>query len=785
MASTDFRRLVENWRSAPSFEGDLVHVRVLPAREARCEDLDPPLSGPLTERLAGKGVTRLYSHQARAVRLIRNGEHVVLVSGTASGKTLCYQIPIAERILEDPARTALLMFPTKALAQDQLRSLRRLDVPGLAASTYDGDLPAEQRPRIRKKANVILTNPDMLHYGILPHHGLWGSFLSRLDYVVIDEIHYLRGMFGSHTAQIVRRLRRLAAHYGARPTFVLTSATIGNPAELAARLTGLEVSLVEGNGAPTGERVTALWNPPLEDEAQGSRRSPLFDTTDLYVDLVRRGTHTIVFGRSRKTAELLHIYSTRRLGPLADRIAPYRAGYTANDRRRTEQRLFSGELLGITATNALELGIDVGGLDAALLCTFPGTVSSYRQQAGRAGRSRDMSLVVLVAGEDALDQYFMHHPDELFDRPPEAAVVNPDNPSVLDGHLSCAAHELPLTHSDRKYFGEGLEEAAPRLVGGGDLRQEGSRLHWTGHRSPARRISLRSSSNRSFVLYDLDTRRRMGELEWERAFSDAHEGAVYLHMGRTYLIHRIDLRRAEILARRTEVSYYTEPSIDKDLSVLDVEKDGRLGSGGPLPGMGEGVLAGGGVPPEVPEGRPGEQAGQPARSAAGGDRNPGLLVHVARRDVGAGGPRPPQRPGRPPRRRTHHDRHDAAVRHLRPLRHRGPVHRIPSRHRRGGLLHPRRLPGRGGHRPRRLPGGQGPDGGHHRDPSPLPLRSGMPFLRPVPQMRQLQRAPLQTRGPPAAGDSGEGLVTARRTRSRRRALRTARRPTGGCSPPTR
>ena len=580
MAPTDFRSLVENWRSAPSFEGDLVHVRVLPAREARCEDLDPPLSGPLTERLAGKGVTRLYSHQARAVRLIRNGEHVVLVSGTASGKTLCYQIPIAERILEDPARTALLMFPTKALAQDQLRSLHRLDVPGLAASTYDGDLPSEQRPRIRKKANVILTNPDMLHYGILPHHGLWGSFLSRLDYVVIDEIHYLRGMFGSHTAQIVRRLRRLAAHYGARPTFVLTSATIGNPAELAARLTGLEVSLVEGNGAPTGERVTALWNPPLEDAAQGSRRSPLFDTTDLYVDLVRRGTHTIVFGRSRKTAELLHIYSTRRLGPLADRIAPYRAGYTANDRRRTEQRLFSGELLGITATNALELGIDVGGLDAALLCTFPGTVSSYRQQAGRAGRSRDMSLVVLVAGEDALDQYFMHHPDELFDRPPEAAVVNPDNPSVLDGHLSCAAHELPLTHSDRKYFGEGLEEAAPRLVGGGDLRQEGSRLHWTGHRSPARRISLRSSSNRSFVLYDLDTRRRMGELEWERAFSDAHEGAVYLHMGRTYLIHRIDLRRAEILARRTEVSYYTEPSIDKDLSVLDVEQDGRLGPAG-------------------------------------------------------------------------------------------------------------------------------------------------------------------------------------------------------------
>lgn len=578
MAETDFRRLVEKWRRDPYFGGEPVHVRVLPARPARFEDLDPPLGGRLAGLLAAKGVTRLYSHQARAVRRIREGRHVVLVSGTASGKTLCYQIPIAERTLEDPSRTALLMYPTKALAQDQLRSLRRLEAPGLEAFTYDGDLPPEQRPRVRKKANVILTNPDMLHYAMLPHHGLWGSFLSRLDYVVIDEIHYLRGMFGSHTAQIIRRLRRLAAHYGARPTFVLTSATIGNPAQLAGRLTGLEVSLVEGDGSPTGERVVALWNPALEDAERGSRRSPLFEATDLYVDLVRRGVHTIVFGRSRKTTELIHIYSTRRLGGLADRIAPYRAGYRADDRRRTERRLFSGELTGITATNALELGIDVGGLDAALLCTFPGTVSSYRQQAGRAGRSREMSLVVLVAGEDALDQYFMHHPGELFDRPPEAAVVNPSNPSVLDGHLACAAHELPLTHADRGYFGEDLEEAAPRLVGEGGLRQRGERLHWTGRRSPAHLISLRSSDRRSFVIYDAKSGRRLGELEWERAFSDAHEGAVYLHMGRTYLIERIDLAEREIRARSTRADFHTEPNIDKDLAVLEVEQKGRVGA---------------------------------------------------------------------------------------------------------------------------------------------------------------------------------------------------------------
>lgn len=555
-----------------------MHVRVLPARPACFEDLDPPLGGDLSGLLAAKGVTRLYSHQARAVRRIREGRHAVLVSGTASGKTLCYQIPIIERILEDPSRTALLMYPTKALAQDQLRSLRSLEAPGLAAFTYDGDLPPEQRPRVRKNANVILTNPDMLHYAVLPHHGLWGSFLSRLDYVVIDEIHYLRGMFGSHTAQIVRRLRRLAAHYGARPTFALTSATIGNPAQLAARLTGLEMSLVEGDGAPTGERVAALWNPPLENAEHGVRRSPLYETVDLYVDLVRRGVHTIVFGRSRKTAELIHINSTRRLGGLADRIAPYRAGYRADDRRRTERRLFSGELTGITATNALELGIDVGGLDAALLCTFPGTVSSYRQQSGRAGRSRGMSLVVLVAGEDALDQYFVHHPGELFDRPPEAAVVNPSNPSVLDSHLACAAHELPLTHADREYFGEDLEEAAPRLVGGGGLRQRGGRLHWTGRRSPAHLIGLRSSDRRTFVIYDARSGRRLGDLEWERAFSDAHEGAVYLHMGRTYLIERIDLTEREIRARQTRADFYTEPNIDKDLQVIEVEQKGRVGA---------------------------------------------------------------------------------------------------------------------------------------------------------------------------------------------------------------
>ena len=577
MAEADFREIVGRWRRSTYLKGELVHSRLLPARDARFEDLDPPLSEKLTRRLAKKGISRLYRHQTRAIRNIRNRKHVVLVSGTASGKTLCYQIPIAEQVLEDPTSTALLVYPTKALAQDQLGSLLRLGIPGLAASTYDGDLPRNERNRVRKTANVILTNPDMLHYGILPNHRLWESFFARLGHVVIDEIHYLRGMFGSHSAQIIRRLRRLAAHYGSDPTLVLTSATIGNPTELARRLAGVEVTLVTGDASQAGERLVALWNPPLEDPETGARGSSLYETANLYVDLVRNGIHTIVFGRSRKVTELIHIESARRLGGMGDRISPYRAGYTAKDRRTIERRLFSGELIGITATNALELGIDVGGLDAALLCTFPGTVSSFLQQSGRAGRSTEMSLVVLIAGDDALDQYFMRHPDELFDRAPESAIINPDNRRILDLHLSCAAHELPLTLSDRRYFGEGLEEAARKMVIEGNLRHQKGKLLWAGRRSPAFGTSLRSSDNRSFSVYDGRTGKVIGKLEWTRAFSDAHEGAVYLHRGKTYLIEHMDLERQEIVTRPTRVAYYTEPYIEKDLSVIEVERSEKIG----------------------------------------------------------------------------------------------------------------------------------------------------------------------------------------------------------------
>lgn len=578
--TSDFADLVLEWEGNPDLEGELVHHRVVEGRSPRFETLDPPVSGPLQARLAERGVTELYRHQTRAIERIRRGVNTVLVSGTASGKTLCYQVPIAERILEQPKSTAMLMFPTKALAQDQLRSFRELRIPGLNAATYDGDVSSDARPGIRKHSNVIFTNPDMLHHGILPYHSRWSDFFLGLNYVVVDEMHYLRGMFGSHSSHIIRRLRRVAEHYGANPTFVFASATIGNPAELAHRLSGLDVEVVDDDASPTGDRVVVLWNPALEDPEAGMRRSSLAETTDLFVDLVRRHKHTIVFARSRKGTELIYRWAADRLGDLKERIAPYRAGYTAGDRRDTEGRLFSGDLLGVTTTNALELGIDVGSLDAALLNTFPGTVASFRQQAGRAGRTSDSSLVTLVGGQDALDQYFMHHPDELFTRDPEPAVINPDNPDVLDAHTACAAYELPLTMDDRRYMGDGMEEAANRLVQAEHLRFRDGKLFWARRQPPNPQISLRSSGSEPFTIFDVEEGEELGTVEKERAFRDTHEGAIYLHQGDSYVVENMDLTRREIAVRPAKVDYYTQPKQEKAMEIIDVEARGSMGSMG-------------------------------------------------------------------------------------------------------------------------------------------------------------------------------------------------------------
>jgi DEAD/DEAH box helicase domain-containing protein len=568
----ELESITEAWQAEHSEE--IVHVETIPAREAVYEEV--PLHPLVAARLAERGVDHLYRHQAEAIARVRAGENVVLSAGTAAGKSLCFQIPILEGALADPTTAALLLYPTKALAQDQAGSLARFRLPETSPAIYDGDTPAEERARIRRLHNVILTNPDMLHVGILPFHDRWADFFHRLRYVVVDEMHTLRGIFGTHVAMIIRRLRRIAHHYGSDPSFILSSATIGNPGELAERLTGLPVSAVVGDHSPRGPRTVMLWNPPLQEDGDGRRESPTFAAARLMADLVKQGRRTITFTRGRKSTELVYRWVVERLGPDAENlVAPYRAGYTPAQRRRVEKRLFGGDLLGVVATSALELGIDVGGLDAAIVTTFPGTLAAFRQQLGRAGRSAAESLAVLIAGEDALDQYLMSHPSELFSRPSEAVVINPDNPLVAEAHAACAAHELPLSLSDRAVLGEAVEEAANRLVQQGHLRLKEGRLYWGRRHRPAPSIDIRGSGGPIYTV--VADNRVLGTLEQSRVFRDAHEGAVYLHQGDSYLVEALDSSSHQVRARRADVGYYTQTREEINLEVTDLEATARLG----------------------------------------------------------------------------------------------------------------------------------------------------------------------------------------------------------------
>src|SRR5689334_22426984 len=434
------------------------------------EDLDPALA----EALAASGVESLYSHQAAAYETARRS-NLILTSGTASGKSLSFNLPVLDGIAREPLRRAFYLYPTKALAQDQARKLGELRPPGLREAIYDGDTPREDRPSIRRRANLVLTNPDMLNVGVLPHHKRWGDFFANLGWVVVDEAHTYRGVFGSHVANVLRRLRRLAARYGSEPRFVMASATIANPVELAERLVGEPFRLVDSDGAPRARRRIAMWNPPVVDPRSMTRRSVLSEAAELLADLVGQGLRTICFLRSRRGIELIQRFTRMRLeelgrGELAERIAPYRAGYTPAQRRDIEARLAGGDLLAVVATDALELGIDIGHLDAAICVTFPGTVASLRQMWGRAGR-RNAGLAVYVAGADALDQFFCRHPEEFLERPVEAAILDHENDRIQLAHLVAAAYELPLSESDAAVFGERWRERAESLVSLGELRR--------------------------------------------------------------------------------------------------------------------------------------------------------------------------------------------------------------------------------------------------------------------------------------------------------------------------
>ena len=496
----------------------------------------------------------------------RTGESVVVTTGTASGKSLAFSLPVLDAIARDRAVRALYLYPTKALAQDQARWLAGLGLAGLRPAIYDGDTPIERRAHVRRSANAILTNPDMLHVGVLPHHDRWGDVLHNLRVVVVDEAHVYRGVFGSHVANVLRRLRRLALAYGAEPVFVLASATIANAGELAERLTGLDVRVVDSDTSPRAERDVVLWNPELLDEELGTRASSLGDASRLLAGLVAAGLRTICFTKSRKAAELVHRFASDRLDiATARRLAPYRGGYTPEQRREIERRLVDGELLGVTATEALELGIDVGSLDCAISVGFPGTVASLRQQWGRAGR-RSRGLAVLVASEDGLDQFFMNEPAALLERTAEAALIDHASPRILDGHVLAAAYEGPVTEADAAILGpEALERAAALP----ELERTAAGFVWRGRDTPAARVSLRSGDTDAFVIVDDESGALLGTSERERAFSTIHEGAVYLHLGDQYGVTMLDLDARTALVQPVTVDWYTQARKETATAIVE------------------------------------------------------------------------------------------------------------------------------------------------------------------------------------------------------------------------
>jgi DEAD/DEAH box helicase domain-containing protein len=539
-------------------------------RRARPVSLPRALDPGLVEALRRAGIESLYTHQLEAWE---NAAHsnLVITSGTASGKSLAFNLPVLDGIAREPKRRALYLYPTKALAQDQARKLALLRPPGLREAIYDGDTPREERPAIRRRNNLVLTNPDMLHVGLLPHHKAWGDFMANLGWVVVDEAHSYRGVFGSHVANVLRRLRRVARAYGSEPRFLLASATIANPVELAERLVGTPFELIDDDGAPRAGREIAMWNPPLLDEASGARRSALSEAADLLAELVSQGVRTICFLKSRRGIELIQRFARENLErrgkpELAKRIAPYRGGYTPQQRREIEARLSAGELLAVVATDALELGIDVGELEAAICVTFPGTVASLRQMWGRAGRRR-RGLAVYVAGQDALDQFFCRHPEEFLERPVEAAILDHANEQIASRHLIAAAYELPLTDADEEVFGAGWRERAERLLAAGELRSAGGRLLPRRSEFVANRISLRSASADSVAVIERESGEMLGLVEAERAFSTIHPGAVYLHLGRSYEVERLDVEERRAIVSSFDGDWYTRPKKETEIYI--------------------------------------------------------------------------------------------------------------------------------------------------------------------------------------------------------------------------
>ncbi len=565
---------------------NVAHWEVVPARAGAYAPFPEELDGGLLRVLRARGVERLYRHQADAYRHVRAGDNAVLVTPTASGKTLAYNLPILARFLRDAGATALYLFPTKALARDQQAELDAMARDGglpVPACAYDGDTPAAARAAVRERGRIVITNPDMLHAGILPHHPKWSQFFAGLRFVVIDELHVYRGVFGSHLANVIRRLKRVAAFYGARPSFVCCSATIGNPQELARRIIEEDAVLIDGNGSPAGERHFLLYNPPLLDALQGTRRSVVQEAHEIAVRLLRRRVKTIVFARSRTRAELITAYVRQSLdggppdGPASDRagaIASYRGGYLPHERRRIERGLRDGSLAGVVSTNALELGIDIGGLDASVMAGFPGTIASCWQQAGRSGRANDVSLSILIASPAPIDQFVVRHPEYLFAASPESGHVDPDNVHILLDQLKCAVFELPYRDGAAETARAG--EALRYLQEQGVVHRAGGAWYWSHRAYPAEQVSLRTAAAENVVIVDVGGGRRViGEMDRVSAKTLLYDGAVYLHGGERYRVERLDLEERACAVVRSTADYFTEAVVRTDIRLLHREEETR------------------------------------------------------------------------------------------------------------------------------------------------------------------------------------------------------------------
>jgi len=571
--------LLRAWRTDPSFRSSVAAWRTFPARPPQFAPFPDDLHPALAAALRSAGIDALYTHQATAWQRVQTGQNLVVVTSTASGKTLCYNLPVLDSLLRNPQARALYLFPTKALAQDQRDSLEKIrgsvdpKLP-VHVATYDGDTPSAARPAIRKTAQLVISNPDMLHSGILPHHTLWAGFFQDLRFVIIDEMHSYRGVFGSHVANVLRRLKRVAHFYGASPQFILTSATIANPVELGRRLIEEDVSLVDDDGAARGERHFFIYNPPIVNRELGIRRSTLLESVRITEELLRHDVQTILFARARRTVELILGTLRRRRSMAANEtVRGYRSGYLPRERREIERGLRDGHVRAVVATNALELGVDIGGMGAAVLAGYPGTIAATRQQAGRAGRKQAEAMAILITSAGPLDQFLARHPEYFFDRTPEQALINPNNLLILLGHLRCAAFELPFSEGER--FGRvawpDVAEILEFLSEAGVIHRSGDKFFWMADHYPAQDVSLRSASAEAVLLQNQTEEEwvTVGRVDQASAHWMVHAGAVYLHDGQTYLVERLDLTQHVAQMRSAELDYYTEPRAETAVRLID------------------------------------------------------------------------------------------------------------------------------------------------------------------------------------------------------------------------